>query len=408
MPRRKKETTKADQLLDELLQDYSGPEQILGEGGLLKQLTARLVERALQGELNHHLQEQAADPEAPPNCRNGYSSKTVQTEQGSLDLKVPRDRRSEFEPVLVPKGQRRVAGLDEKILALYARGNTTRDIQAQLQELYGVEISPDLVSGVTDAVLPELREWQSRPLGEIYPIVWLDALRVKIRHKGRVQNLAIYLVLGVNLEGHKELLGMWSAMEEGSKFWLSVLTDLKNRGVQQIFIACVDGLTGFPEAIETVFPQSRVQLCIVHLVRNSLNYVPWKNRKEVAADLKVIYRAATVEQAEDALTEFAQKWDERYPAISQMWLRHWERIVPFFDYPEDIRRVIYTTNAIESLNRSLRKVLKTKGSFPSEEAAFKLLYLAMKNISQKWTMPIHHWKEALARFAIEHPDCFLD
>ena len=217
MPRRKKETTKADQLLDELLQDYSGPEQILGEGGLLKQLTARLVERALQGELNHHLQEQAADPEAPPNCRNGYSSKTVQTEQGSLDLKVPRDRRSEFEPVLVPKGQRRVAGLDEKILALYARGNTTRDIQAQLQELYGVEISPDLVSGVTDAVLPELREWQSRPLGEIYPIVWLDALRVKIRHKGRVQNLAIYLVLGVNLEGHKELLGMWSAMEEGSR-----------------------------------------------------------------------------------------------------------------------------------------------------------------------------------------------
>ena len=408
MARRKKVLTKADQLLDELLEDYPGPQEILGEGGLLKQLTARLVERALQGELTHHLQQAAASPEAPPNSRNGSSKKTLQTEQGPMTLQIPRDRRSEFEPVLVPKGQRRLAGLDEKILALYARGNTTRDIQAQLQDLYGVEITAGLISEVTDTVLPELRQWQSRPLDAIYPILWLDALRVKVRHEGRVHNTAIHLVLGVNLEGHKELLGMWLAPEEGSKFWLSVLTDLKNRGVQDIFIACVDGLTGFPEAIAATFPKARVQLCMVHLVRNSLKWVCWKHRKEVAADLKTIYRSATVAQAEDALTEFAQKWDERYPLISQMWLRHWDNIVPFFDYPEDIRRVIYTTNAIESLNRSFRKVVKTKGSFPSQEAAFKLLYLAMKNIVKKWTMPIPNWKAALARFAIEHPDCFLD
>jgi len=408
MPRQKKELSKADQLLDELLQDYSTPDEILGSGGLLKQLTARLVERALQGELTHYLDQSAADPDAAHNSRNGFSSKTVQTDQGSLELQIPRDRRSQFQPVLVPKGQRHLAGLDEKILALYARGASTRDIQAQLRDLYGVDISHELVSQVTDAVLPELKQWQHRPLEAVYPIVWLDALQVKVRRDGRVQQTAIYLVLGVNRDGYKELLGMWSSPTEGAKFWMSVLTDLKNRGVQHICIACVDGLTGFPEAIAATFPETRVQLCIVHLVRNSLKYASWKHRKEVAADLKTIYRAPTVAAAEDALTEFAQKWDETYPTISGQWLRQWEHIIPLFDYPPDIQRVMYTTNAIESLNRSMRKVLKTKGSFPSEEAVMKQMYLALGHISEKWTRPIGNWKAALARFAIEYPDCFTD
>lgn len=311
-----------------------------------------------------------------------------------------------FEPVLVAKGQRRLAGLEQKIIALYARGSSTRDIQAQLQELYGVEISATLISQVTDVVIEEVRQWQSRPLEPLYPIVWLDALVVKVRDGNRVCNKAVYLALGVNLEGNKELLGLWIAQSEGAKFWLSVLTELKNRGLQDIFIACVDGLTGFPDAIEAVYPQTQVQLCIVHLLRNSLKYVPWKQRREVAADLKTIYTAATVEQAEDTLTAFAQKWDSGYPTISQLWLRHWERILPFFAYPPDIRRVIYTTNAIESLNRSLRKVLKNKGSFPDDESVFKLLYLALRNIAKKWTMPIPNWKAALSRFAIEFPDRF--
>lgn len=409
MPRRKLPKTRADELLDELLQDYSTPEEILGKDGLLKQLTKRMVERALQAELSHHLaqaplRDELPQPVKPHNSRNGYSSKTVTSELGELQLQIPRDRLSEFDPVLVPKGQRRLAGLDDKILALYARGTTVREIQAQLQELYGVEISAGLISQVTNAVHEDAKQWQSRPLERVYPIVWCDALNLKVRVEGRVQNQAVYIVLGVNLDGQKEVLGLWMSEREGAKFWLSVLTDLKNRGTQDIFIACVDGLKGFPEAIETVYPQTRVQLCIVHLIRNSLNYVSWKERKAVAADLKPIYQAPTVAAAETALEDFAQKWDSRYPPISAIWLRHWEYIIPFFDYPADIRKVIYTTNAIESLNRSLRKVLKHKGSFPSPEAAFKLLYLALEKISQKWTMPIRNWRAALARFAIEFPD----
>jgi putative transposase len=401
---------KVDQLLDNLLRDYTSPEQILGEQGLLKQLTQRLVERALQAELGHHLaSESSSAPSAASkkgNSRNGYSKKTVSGDSGPLELAIPRDRHSTFEPILVPKGERRLAGLDEKIIALYARGHSTRDIQAQLEDLYGVELSPTLISQVTDAVSDEVKAWQNRPLDRLYPIVYLDALHVKVREDGRVSSHAVYVVLGVTMEGIKEVLGLWMSGNEGAKFWLKVLTDLKNRGVQDIFIACVDGLTGFPDAIAAVFPNTQVQLCIVHLIRNSLKYVTWKQQKEVAADLKPIYRAATVAEAELALETFAEKWDETYPTISALWLRHWENIIPFFEYPDDIRKVIYTTNTIESLNRSLRKVLKTKGAFPNEASVFKLLYLALNNISKKWTMPIKNWKRALARFAIEFPDRF--
>jgi putative transposase len=403
---------KVDQLLDELMQDYSSPEQILGEQGLIKQLSKRLIERALQAELTHHLHGQpepdSSQSQPVSNSRNGFSAKTVHTEQGSFKLEIPRDRLSEFEPIIVPKGQRRLAGLDEKIIALYARGSSTRDIQAQLEDLYGVELSPTLISQVTDAVSEEVRQWQTRPLDPLFPILLLDALYIKLRQNGQVKSRAVYLVLGISLSGQKEVLGLWIGPQEneGAKFWLKGLTDLKNRGLQDIFIACVDGLTGFPDAIETVYPQARVQLCIVHLVRNSLKDVGWKDRKEVAADLKRIYQSATVTEAEDALTAFAQKYDEIYPSISQIWLRHWERVIPLFDYPPDIRKVIYTTNAIESVNRSLRKVLKTKGAFPDEDSVFKLLYLALNNIAKKWTMPIRDWKAALARFAIEFPDRF--
>jgi len=413
MPRRKIEKTRADELLDELLEDYQGPEAILGKDGLLKQLSKRLVERALQAELSHHLEQEHQKieddlpdqaEEAIRNSRNGYSAKTVQGDLGQLPIQVPRDRQSTFEPVLVPKGQRRLAGLEEKVIALYARGCSTRDIQAHLQELYGVEISATLISQVTDVVIEEVRQWQARPLEALYPIVWLDALIIKVRQHNRVTNKAVYLVLGVNLSGNKELLGLWIAQSEGAKFWLGILTELKNRGLQDILIACVDGLTGFPEAIEAVYPQTQVQLCIIHLVRNSLKYVPWKQQREGAADLKSIYQASTLEQAEDALTAFAQKWDTRYPTISGLWLRHWQQIIPFFAYPADIRRGVYTTNAIESLNRSLRKVLKTKGAFPDDDAVLKLLYLALRNIAKKWTMPIKDWRAALNRFAIEFPE----
>ena len=409
MPRKKQAPNRADELLDELLADCQSPEEILGESGLLKQLTKRLVERALAGELNHHLNpSDAADHALPQNSRNGHSSKTVQSEQGELELAIPRDRQGTFEPVLVPKHQRRLSGLDEKILALYARGMSTRDISLQLEELYGAHISPAIISEVTDGVSEEVKAWQHRPLDELYPIVYLDALYVNIKVAGRVSKRAVYVVLGLNREGNKDLLGLWigEAEAEGARFWLKVLTDLKNRGLKDILIACCDGLKGFPQAIEAVYPHTRVQLCIVHLIRNSLRYVPWKDSKAVAADLKPIYRAATLAEAETALEDFAAKWDEHYPAVSQIWLRHWENIIPIFDYPMEIRRVIYTTNAIESVNRSLRKVIKTKAVFPDEESVFKLMYLAMNNISKRWNRPIKNWKVALSHFAILFPERF--
>jgi len=413
MARTKKEPNRVDEVLDDLLSECQSPEDILGESGLLKQLTKRLVERALVGELNHHLKGDDPAPAnetelSPRNSRNGYSTKTVQSQQGALELAIPRDRQGSFEPILVPKHQRRLSGLDEKILALYARGLSTPDISIQLEELYGVEISASLISEVTDAVTEEVKAWQNRPLDELYPIAYLDALYVNIKVGGRVSKRAVYVVLGINREGIKEVLGLWigEAEAEGAKFWLKVLTDLKNRGLHDILIACCDGLKGFPQAIEAVYPQAQVQLCIVHLIRNCLRYVPWKDAKAVAADLKPIYQAATLEEAEAALDAFAEKWDPTYPAISQIWLRHWENIIPIFDYPMDIRRVIYTTNAIESLNRSLRKVIKTKAVFPDEESVFKLMYLALNNISKRWTRPIKNWKAATSHFAILFPERF--
>ena len=413
MARQKKQPNRIDDLLDDLLSDCQSPESILGESGLLKQLTKRLVERALAGELSYHLKtdgaESAAAPEtAPRNSRNGHSPKTVQSEHGELELSIPRDRQSTFEPLLVPKHQRRLSGLDDKILALYARGMSTRDISRQLEELYGAQVPASIISEVTDAVSEDVKAWQCRPLDELYPITYLDALYVNIKVAGRVSKRAVYVVLGINREGNKDLLGLWigEAETEGAKFWLKVLTDLKNRGLQDMLIACCDGLKGFPQAITAVFPQTQVQLCIVHLIRNSLRYVPWKDSKAVAADLKPIYRAATLEEAETALEEFAAKWDDSYPAVSQIWLRHWEHIIPIFDYPMEIRKVIYTTNAIESVNRSLRKVIKTKAVFPDEASVLKLMYLAMNNISKRWNRPIKNWKAATSHFAILFPERF--
>ena len=406
MTRKKQDPNRVDALLDELLEEHQSPEEILGESGLLKQLSKRLIERALAGELKAHLKEQAEAGQN--NSRNGHSKKTVQSNHGEMELSIPRDRQGSFEPVLVRKHQRRIAELDEKILALYARGMSTRDISAQLEELYGAKVSASLISEVTDSVLEEVKAWQTRPLDEVYPIVYLDALYVNIKVSGRISKRAVYVALGIDREGEKHLLGLWigEAEAEGAKFWLRVLTELKNRGLKDILIACCDGLTGFPDAIQAVYPQTQVQLCIVHLMRNCLKYVPWKDKKQVAADLKPIYQAATIEEAERALDAFSQEWDDLYPAISQIWLRHWEHVIPIFDYPMAIRRVIYTTNAIESLNRSFRKIIKTKAVFPDEESVFKLLYLSMKNIIKKWNRPIRDWTAAASHFAILFPERF--
>ena len=391
-----------DELDAQLLGNYQKPEDLIGENGLLKQLTKLLVEKALEAEMAEHLGHDKHESVANPagNTRNGKSKKTLKGDFGELPIEIPRDRHSTFEPQIIPKHQTRWAGFDEKILSLYARGMTVREIQSHLEEIYGTEVSPSLISSVTDAVAEEVKTWQARPLDPIYPIVYLDCIHVKIR-EGAVRIKAVYLAIGVTMSGEKEVLGLWLSQTEGAKFWLQVVTELRNRGVQDIFIACVDGLKGFPEAIEAVFPQATVQLCIVHMVRHSLNYVSWKRRPEVAADLKRIYQSATTEEAELRLGEFEAKWDDEYLPISQSWRRNWPRLIPFFDYPPEIRKVIYTTNAIESVNMSLRKLTKNRGSFPSDEALLKLFYLALKNISQKWTMPIRDWKAALNRFTIE-------
>jgi putative transposase len=396
------------ELIDELLKDYENPQDILVEGGLLKELTKAVIERCLETELDTHLgyPKHARKGNASANTRNGHSQKTLKGEQGHVDIEVPRDRQATFEPQLVKKGQTRLEGFDDKILALYAGGMTTRDIQAQLQELYGVDISPTLISNVTEAVMDEVRQWQTRPLASVYPIVYVDCLVVNVRENQRVINKALYLVLAVNLDGQKELLGMWIAQTEGAKFWLAVLTELQNRGVKDLFIACVDGLNGLPEAIETVYPQARVQLCMVHLMRNSLRYVSYKHMKAVATDLKAIYSASTEAEAEFNLELFAEKWDGLYPTISKSWRAHWARVIPLFAFPEDIRKVIYTTNAIESVNMTLRKVTRNHRIFPSDEAVYKVVYLAMRNIAKKWTMPIRDWKPALNRFAVEFAERF--
>lgn len=394
--------TRQDELLDELLKGCSNPQGILEKNGLVDQLTKRLVERVLSAEMSTHLgyEPHESTGRGSGNSRNGKGKKRVQSESGEFEIEVPRDRNGTFEPVLVPKRQRRIAGFDDKVLALYARGLSTRDIQAELEELYGVDVSPTLVSNITEAVLDDVRAWQSRPLSRVYPILYFDALFVKSRQDGPCQTKAVYLALGVDLEGEKELLGIWMSESEGSKFWMSVFNDLRNRGVEDCFVACVDGLKGLPEAIEAVFPKTQVQLCIVHKIRNSLKYVTWKERKAVATDLKSIYSAATLPEAESALDRFADHWDGKYPAISPSWRADWERLTVFFDYPPEIRKVIYTTNAIESLNYSLRKVLKNRGAFPNDESIVKLLYLAIQKIAKRWTMPIRDWKKALNQFVI--------
>jgi putative transposase len=371
-------------------------------------LTKISVEAALNAELDEHLGYSKHEKANTDNFRNGYSSKTLQTEDGQFELNTPRDRNGDFEPELVKKKQRRFTLMDDKILFLYAQGLSTREIVATFQEMYGADISASLVSKVTDAVIEKVVEWQSRPLDAVYPIVYLDCIVLKIRQDKRVINKAIYLALGVNLEGHKELLGMWLSENEGAKFWLNVLTELQNRGVKDILIACVDGLKGFPDAIVTVFPQTQIQLCIVHMVRNSIKFVPWKDYKPVTQDLKQIYQSATEEEALLALEHFAERWDDKYPQISKSWRNHWTNLNTIFNYPPDIRKVIYTTNAIESLNSVIRKATKKRKLFPTDDSAKKVIYLAIREASKKWTMPIRNWKPALNRFIIEFEDRLTD
>jgi putative transposase len=392
MKREKKEKPISDELIDELLKQGRTAEDI---NGLLKQLTKAVLERALQGELTEHLGYSKHDPAGhnSGNSRNGVTRKTLQGDFGAVELEAPRDRNGEFEPQIIRKNQTRWTGFDDKILSMYARGMTTREIRGHLEEMYQVEVSPSLISEVTDAVMEDARAWQNRPLEAFYGVVFLDALYVKMRHEGRVENRAVYVALGINLEGRKDVLGLWTSATEGAKFWLNVLTELRNRGVRDIYLVCVDGLKGFPQAIESIYPKSQVQLCIVHLVRASMNYVTWQDRKKVVADLKPIYKAVTADEAERQLSEFETKWP-KYPAIARLWREQWDRVIPFFAFPEAVRKVVYTTNAVESLHMSLRKIIKTRGSFPSEEAAFKLLYLALTKVVAKWET-VQHWKQML-------------
>lgn len=371
-------------------------------------LTKITVEAALNAELDDHLGYSRNEASGGGNSRNGYSSKTVQTDEGQFELDTPRDRVGSFNPLLVKKHQRRFTAMDDKIIFLYAQGMTTREIVTTFKEMYGADVSASLISKVTDAVIEQVVEWQSRPLDSIYPIIYLDCIVVKIRQDKRVINKSIYLALGVNMEGRKELLGMWLSENEGAKFWLNVLTELQNRGVKDILIACVDGLKGFPDAINSVYPGTQIQLCIVHMVRNSVKYVPWKDYKPVTADLKQIYQAVTEDEALLALDDFSARWDSQYPQISRSWRAHWHNLNTLFNYPEDIRKAIYTTNAIESLNSVIRKVIKKRKLFPTDDSAKKVIYLAMQQASKKWTMPIRNWKLALNRLMIEFEDRLAD
>jgi len=392
MKREKAVKPVSDELIDQWLKEGRKPEDV---NDLLKQITKAVLERAMQAEMTEHLGYEKHDPagDNSGNSRNGLSRKTLKGDFGELELETPRDRNSEFEPRMVKKHQTRWTGFDDKILSMYARGMSTRDIQAHLEEMYQVEVSPSLISEVTDGVMEEARAWQNRPLESFYGVVFLDALFVKMRHEGRVENRAVYVAIGINLEGRKEVLGLWTSSTEGAKFWLNVLTELRNRGVRDVYLFSVDGLKGFPQAIESIYPQAQVQLCIVHMVRASLNYVTWQDRKKAVADLKLIYRAATADEAERQLREFETKWP-KYSAVARLWRENWEHVIPFFAFPEEIRKVVYTTNAVESLHMSLRKIIKTRGSFPTEEAAIKLLYLALTKTVEKW-QTVQHWKQML-------------
>jgi putative transposase len=398
-----------DEVVDELLAGARTEEGITGPGGLLSQLTKRLVERAMEVELTDHLgyEPHAEPPGGTGNTRNGSTPKTLITESGEVQINTPRDRAGSFEPQIVRKRQRRFEGFDDKILALYSRGLSTRDIEAHLAEIYGVSVGRDLISRVTDAVMDDARAWQTRPLEDVYPVVFLDALVLKIRDGGSVQRRACYLAMAITMDGDREVLGLWFQANEGAKFWMQVLTDLKHRGVRDILICCVDGLKGFPEAIEAVFPQTTVQTCIVHLIRQSLRYVPRRQYDAVVKDLKPIYTAIDSDQALLALEAFEQRWGEQLPVIGQAWRSSWEYVIPFMAYEPEVRRVIYTTNAIEALNRQLRKALKTKGSFPSEDAARKLIYLAIHNAVPQWTRT-RGWTKALLAFKIQFGDRIPD
>jgi putative transposase len=398
-----------DELIDELLAGARTEEEIVGPGGLLADLTRRLVERAMSAELSEHLgyERHQEPPGGSGNTRNGSTPKTLATEHGPVAIQTPRDRKGTFEPQLVRKGQRRFEGFDDKILALYARGLSTRDIEAHLEDIYGVKVGRDLISRVTDAVLDDVRAWQQRPLEDVYPVLFLDCLVLKIRENGTVQRRACYLALGVTVEGDRDVLGLWFQETEGAKFWMQVLSELKQRGVSDILICCVDGLKGFPEAIEAVFPQTVVQTCIVHLIRHSLKYVARREREQVARDLKPIYTAVDADAAHQALEAFDEKWGTRFPVITQAWLGAWEYVTPFLAFPPEVRRVIYTTNAIEALNRQLRKAIKTKGHFPNEEAARKLIYLAITNAVPAWTRT-RNWTTALLAFKIHFGDRLPD
>lgn len=389
------------QLATELAKNLKTPEDLNQLSRFLKKLT---VETALNAEITEHLGHEKHQPKSGSNTRNGYSTKTLLTDEGELDISTPRDREGSFEPKIIKKNQRRITGMDDQILSLYAKGMTTRDIVETFKELYDADVSPALISRVTDAVKEQVIEWQHRPLDALYPIVYLDCIVVKIRHDGQVINKSVFLALGINVEGHKELLGMWLAENEGAKFWLNVLTELKNRGLQDILIACIDGLKGFPDAINSVYPHTRIQLCIVHMVRNSLRFVAWKDYKAVTRDLKAIYQAVTEEAGSQALTDFANRWDERYPQISRSWKTHWDNLSTFFAYPADIRKVIYTTNAIESLNSVIRHAIKKRKVFPTDDSVKKVIWLAIQAASKKWTMPLQDWRMAMSRFIIEFGD----
>src|SRR4051794_14084346 len=403
MPRRKQPVI-PDELLDQLL-GGTDPRAALADGGLLDGLKKALAERVLNAEMDHHLD--GGEPDGRPNGRNGYGAKTVLTGTGKLDLQIPRDRLATFDPQLIAKYQRRFPGFDERIVSMYARGMSTREIQGHLREIYGLEVSPDLVSAVTDAVLEEVAEWQNRPLEALYPLVFLDAIRVKVRDEGTVRNKAVYVALGVRPDGTKEVLGLWIEQTEGAKFWLRVMNELKDRGVQDILIAVVDGLKGFPEAIAAAFPKTQVQACIVHLIRTSLDYVSYKDRKAVAAALKEIYRARTAELGEAALEAFDEApWGRKYPVIAQTWRRHWTEVIPFYAFPAEVRRIIYTTNAIEPVTAKPRRAVGAPANFPTDEAALKLLFLALNSTKKEWNTTAGEWTAAKAQFAILFEDRF--
>ncbi len=397
-----------DEMLDEMIGTAKTQDDVFGKNGLINTLSKRLLERMFDSELTHHLgyEKHAVEGRNSGNSRNGKTTKTVKTSHGELELSVPRDRNSHFEPVLIEKRQNRLKVIDDLILSLYGKGMTVRDIQEHVEELYGTEVSPDLISTITDGILSEVTEWRNRPLDKVYPIVFIDGFVVKARSDGVVCNRTVYVVYAISLEGKKDVLGLYLGENEGAKFWLYVLTELKNRGMEDIFILCADGLKGLPEAVETAFPKTTFQTCIVHMMRHSLNYVPYTDKKIVAADLKKIYQSNTIELAQEALDEFELTWGDKYPAIVKSWRNNWEKITPFLQYPKEIRRVIYTTNIVESLNSTLRKAVRNRGHFSTEDGIMKVLYLAIRGVSKKWSMPIREWKQALNHFAIMFEDRF--